>query len=251
MFYFNNKNSSDNVLDKERLPRHVAIIMDGNGRWAEKRFLAKKAGHKAGAQVLEKISRCAAEIGIEHLSVYAFSTENWKRSEEEVTGIMNLLRSYLQNYINKAENDNIKIDVIGDIGRLDKDLQDKIIELENLTKNKTGMGLHIALNYGGRDELLRAVKKINTMFENGEINNNDITEELIESCMDTAGIPDPELMIRTSGEERISNFMLWQLAYSEFCFIDKLWPDYTENDFIQAISQYQNRDRRFGGRNEQ
>ena len=237
-------------INKTALPKHVAIIMDGNGRWAAKRFLPKKAGHKAGADTLEKISRYASDIGIAHLTVYAFSTENWKRSDEEVKGLMDLLRSYLQNYINRAKKDTIKIDVIGDIRRLDEDIQEKIRRLEALTKDKTGMALHIALNYGGRDELVRAFQRISYQITQGYLTEADITEETISNYLDTKGIPDPELMIRTSGEERISNFLLWQLAYAEFYFSDKLWPDYTERDFDQAIYAYQNRDRRFGGRND-
>ena len=246
MFPFLNK--EEIILDSKKMPKHIAIIMDGNGRWAAKRALPKKAGHKAGAQTLEKISQYAKKLGVKHLTVYAFSTENWKRSDEEVKGIMDLLRSYLDNYIERAKEDNVCIKVIGDIYGLDKDIQEKIIVLECLTEDKIGMILHIALNYGGRDELLRAIKKIGGKIEIGEVKANEIDENLIENCLDTVGIPDPELMIRTSGEERISNFLLWQIAYTEFSFSGKLWPDYTEDDFKSAIYQYQNRNRRFGGR---
>lgn len=245
MFYFNNNNVT---IDNDNIPKHIAIIMDGNGRWASKRLLKRKAGHKAGAQTLEKISQYAMDLGVKHLTVYAFSTENWKRSEEEVSGIMDLLRSYLKNYIDRAKKDNVKVDIIGDISRLDLDIQQQIIELENLTKNKTGMSLHIALNYGGRDEILRAVKKIADEVQIGTMKSDEITEDIIEHYLDTQFIPDPELLIRTSGEQRISNFLLWQLAYSEFSFTDKLWPDFTEEDFKLAILEYQNRERRFGGR---
>lgn len=236
------------TLDNQRIPKHVAIIMDGNGRWAAKRALPKKAGHKAGAQTLEKISQAAIDLGIEHLTVYAFSTENWKRSEEEVKGIMDLLRSYLKTYIDRAKKDNVKVHIIGDISRLDQDIQDSIVELEQLTAQKTGMHLHIALNYGGRDEILRAVRKVAQKAMDGEVLPEEIEDTLFESCLDTAQIPDPELLIRTSGEERISNFLLWQVAYSEFSFTEKLWPDFTEQDLKMAIYQYQNRERRFGGR---
>ncbi len=246
MFPFLNK--EEIILDNTRIPRHIAIIMDGNGRWATKRALPRKAGHKAGAQTLEKISQFAMKLGVKHLTVYAFSTENWKRSDEEVKGIMDLLRNYLDTYIDRAKADEVCVHIIGDIYRLDKDIQEKIIELEHLTKNKTGMILHIALNYGGRDELLRAMKRIGKRIEMGEVKAKDIDENLIASSLDTAGIPDPELLIRTSGEERISNFLLWQIAYSEFSFSEKLWPDFTEDDFKLAIYQYQNRNRRFGGR---
>lgn len=245
---FSGNKKEELQLDENNIPRHVAIIMDGNGRWAAKRGLPKKAGHKAGAQTLENISKAAIALGIEHLTVYAFSTENWKRSEEEVSGIMDLLRSYLKNYINRAKSDTVKVHIIGDIHRLDQDIQKQIVELERLTSHKTGMNLHIALNYGGRDELVRAVKKVSEKAVRGEIKTEEITEDSIGACLDTASIPDPELMIRTSGEQRISNFLLWQLAYTEFDFTEKLWPDYTEDDLKMALYQYQNRERRFGGR---
>lgn len=248
MLPFLKKKKKSPTIDNKKLPQHVAIIMDGNGRWAAKRKLPKKAGHKAGAKTLEDISNAAVAIGIKHLTVYAFSTENWKRSEEEVKGIMDLLRYYLQNFIDKVEKDNVRIHVIGDITRLDEDIQEKIKNLENLSRHKTGMELHIALNYGGRDEILRTARKLCQMAADGEIKPEDVDSSLFESCLDTAGIPDPELMIRTSGEERISNFLLWQLAYTEFQFTNKLWPDYTVEDFQDALFQYQHRERRFGGR---
>ncbi|MGE4213921.1 MAG: isoprenyl transferase [Anaerotignaceae bacterium] len=236
-------------LDRDSMPKHIAIIMDGNGRWAKKRNLIKKAGHKAGADTLEKITNLASELGVMHLTAYAFSTENWRRSDDEVSGIMDLLRQYLKEHIRTAKKRDIKVDIIGDRTRLDSDIQQKIITLEDLTKDKPGLNLHIALNYGGRDELLRVVKKIAEKSQNGEIAPEDITEDYIALHLDTAGVPDPELVIRTSGEERVSNFLLWQIAYSEFSFSDKLWPDYTGDDLKQAIWEYQNRDRRFGGRN--
>jgi len=235
-------------LDMERIPKHIAIIMDGNGRWAAQRGLVKKAGHKAGADTLEKISRSAMNIGVKHLTVYAFSTENWKRSEEEVNGIMDLLRSYLKEHIKRAQKDNVKVDVIGDKTRLDEDIQQQIEHLEEITKHKTGLNLHIALNYGGRDEIVRGIKKLTSDVKNGIIEIENIDEKLFPSYLDTKEIPDPELLIRTSGEERISNFLLWQIAYSEMSFSDKLWPDYEEEDLIEAIYSYQNRERRFGGR---
>ena len=242
------KDKNDFNIDVENIPNHIAIIMDGNGRWAKKRGLVKKAGHKAGADTLEKISRCAQKLGVKHLTVYAFSTENWKRSDEEVSGIMDLLRKYLDEHIKKCKKDNFKVTMIGDPYRLDKDIQEKINILEDLTKNNTGLCLHIALNYGGRDEILRMVKKIAENVKNGTIETDLINEKYISMNLDTAGIPDPELIIRTSGEERVSNFLLWQMAYSEFVFSDKLWPDYNEEDLKEAIYLYQNRDRRFGGR---
>ena len=245
-FYNNNKEQLQ--LDKNNIPKHIAIIMDGNGRWAAKRALPKKAGHRAGAKTLENISQAAIDLGIEHLTVYAFSTENWKRSEEEVKGIMDLLREYLKTYIDRAKKDNVRVHIIGDITRLDKDIQQQIVELEGLTKDKTGMNLHIALNYGGRDELLRAIRKVSQDVVKGKYKAEEIGEKELEQYLDTKEIPDPELLIRTSGEERISNFLLWQIAYSELSFSEKLWPDFTEYDLQQAIYQYQNRERRFGGR---
>ena len=235
-------------LDKEKIPKHVAVIMDGNGRWAAKRNLVKKAGHKAGADTLEKISRHADKLGIKHFTVYAFSTENWKRSEEEVSGLMDLLRKYLDDHIKRAKRDNIRVDVIGDVTRLDKDIQEKIETLKEISKDKTGLFLHIALNYGGRDEILRAVRKMAEDIKEGKKEISDIDEKFFSSYLDTKDIPDPELLIRTSGEERISNFLLWQIAYSEMNFSEKLWPDYTEKDFDEAIYNYQHRERRFGGR---
>ena len=248
MVPFFNNNKEQLQLDKNNIPKHIAFIMDGNGRWAAKRALPKKAGHRAGAKTLENISQAAIDLGIEHLTVYAFSTENWKRSEEEVKGIMDLLREYLKTYIDRAKKDNVRVHIIGDITRLDKDIQQQIVELEGLTKDKTGMNLHIALNYGGRDELLRAIRKVSQDVVKGKYKAEEIGEKELEQYLDTKEIPDPELLIRTSGEERISNFLLWQIAYSELSFSEKLWPDFTEYDLQQAIYQYQNRERRFGGR---
>ena len=235
-------------IDMEKLPVHIAIIMDGNGRWAKKRFLPRKFGHKAGADTLENITKAADKLGVKHLTVYAFSTENWKRTEEEVKGIMDLLRSYLDRYIAKADKENIKIDIIGEKSRLDADIQEKIKKIESLSADKPGLNLHIALNYGGRDDILRGIQKIAKKVEVGELKADDITEKMISESLDTGFCPDPELVIRTSGEERISNFLLWQIAYSEFVFNKKLWPDYTEEDLYEDICYYQNRDRRFGGR---
>lgn len=235
-------------IDMEKLPVHIAIIMDGNGRWAKKRFLPRKFGHKAGADTLENITKAADKLGVKHLTVYAFSTENWKRTEEEVKGIMDLLRSYLDRYIAKADKENIKIDIIGEKSRLDADIQEKIKKIESFSADKPGLNLHIALNYGGRDDILRGVQKIAKKVKAGELKADDITEEMISESLDTGFYPDPELVIRTSGEERISNFLLWQIAYSEFVFNKKLWPDYTEEDLYEDICYYQNRDRRFGGR---
>ena len=243
------ENESDSfVLNPEKMPKHIAIIMDGNGRWATKRRLPRKAGHKAGAEALERIIYAAKEMGLKHLTVYAFSTENWKRSTEEVGAIMDILRFYLKNYFKKFVKDNIRMHVIGEKSRLDADIQKAIQEIETLSKEKDGMTVHVALNYGGRDELRRAITKIAKETTEGTLSPADITEDIISSALDTAGIPDPELLIRTSGEERISNFLLWQIAYSEFFFSEVLWPDFDKNELKKAIYYYQNRERRFGGR---
>ena len=246
--FFGKETVEEYQLNPEKMPKHIAIIMDGNGRWATKRALPRKAGHKAGAEALEKIIYAAKDMGLEHLTVYAFSTENWKRSEEEVGAIMDLLRMYLKNYFKKFLNDNVRMDVIGDISRLDKDIQEAILEIEEISKEKTGLSVHIALNYGGRDEIRRAVAKIAADVAEGKLNAADVTEDNITNALDTAGTPDPELLIRTSGEERISNFLLWQIAYSEFYFSEMLWPDFNKTELQKAIYYYQNRERRFGGR---
>ena len=230
------------------LPKHIAIIMDGNGRWAKKRFMPRKLGHRAGAQALNKLVQEANKMGIEHITVYAFSTENWKRSEEEVSALMDLLKEYIGDYIKDNAKSNVKIDVIGDLSKFDQELQDKINELTEISFMKTGLNLHIALNYGGRDEIVRGIKKLYDDLKNGLISENDISEDTFSSYLDTKNIPDPELIIRTSGELRLSNFLPWQAAYSEFYFTDKLWPDFDIKEFKKAIEQFQSRDRRFGGR---
>jgi len=246
--FFGKEAVEEYQLNPEKMPKHIAIIMDGNGRWATKRALPRKAGHKAGAEALERIIYAAKDMGLEHLTVYAFSTENWKRSEEEVGAIMDLLRMYLKNYFKKFLNDNVRMDVIGDITRLDKDIQEAILEIEEISKEKTGLSVHIALNYGGRDELRRAVAKIAAEAAEGKLDPANVTEDTITNALDTSGTPDPELLIRTSGEERISNFLLWQIAYSEFYFSEMLWPDFNKTELQKAIYYYQNRERRFGGR---
>lgn len=230
------------------LPKHIAIIMDGNGRWAKKRLLPKKMGHKAGADALKKIVEELQNTEIKHLTVYAFSTENWKREKEEIDDLMALLKDYIKQYIKENEKSNVKIDIIGDISVLDESLQDDIKYLEKISSEKTGINLHIALNYGGRDEITRAMKNITKDIEKGILTYNDITENLISSYLDTKNYEDPELIIRTSGEMRLSNFLTWQSAYSEFYFSDKLWPDFTFEDLKEAIISYKKRERRFGGR---
>ena len=229
-----------------KIPTHVAIIMDGNGRWAKKRFMPRSYGHVQGSKVVEKIIREAAQLGIKYLTVYAFSTENWKRPEEEVETLMNLLNKYLKDCIKKCQKNNMKVKVIGETKRLSQELQDKIKELEEASKENDGIQFTMALNYGGRDEIVRAMKKMADDIQSGTIRKEEITEDLFTSYLDTAGIPDPDLMIRTSGEERISNFMMWQLAYTELYSTDVLWPDFNREELIKAIEYFNGRDRRFG-----
>ncbi|MBR6222557.1 MAG: isoprenyl transferase [Lachnospiraceae bacterium] len=229
------------------VPRHVAIILDGNGRWAKKRGLPRNMGHKEGAKVVEQICEDAYDLGIEYLTVYAFSTENWKRPAEEVTGLMTLLRAYLKSWEKKAKKEKLKIKVIGDKTGLDPDIVESINRLEELSKDYDGLHFNIAINYGGRDEIVRAVKKIGLDLASGSMDVCDITEDTISSHLDTKDMPDPELMIRTSGEMRLSNYLLWQLGYAEFYFTDVLWPDFTKKDLIDAIRYYNGVDRRFGG----
>lgn len=237
------------IIDGEELniPTHVAVIMDGNGRWAKKRLMPRNYGHKAGAKVVEQICEDAHNLGIKYLTVYAFSTENWRRSVEEVTGIMNLLRSYLQDCIERASKNNMRVRVIGDRTALDKDIVEKIQELEEKTSIYDGLNFTIALNYGGRDEIRRAVKEIAIGVKDGKIDPDDVDESLITSMLDTKDIPDPDLMIRTSGELRLSNYLVWQLAYTEFYFTDVLWPDFDIEDLKEAIRYYNGRERRYGG----
>ena len=229
-------------------PEHIAIIMDGNRRWARKQNLAGKEGHKRGAETLEKIAKYCNKIGIKYLTVYAFSTENWKRSKEEVGALMLLLKNYLSDFSKRADTENIKIKVLGDISPLDKGLQKSIEKAIERTKANTGLTLNIASNYGGRDEITRAVKAIATKVKNNEINIDDIDEQLISDNLYTKNQPDPDLLIRTSGEIRTSNFLPWQLAYTEFCFVEKYWPDFEEGDLLETIHIYQKRNRKFGGK---
>ncbi len=234
-------------MEKRKVPRHVAIILDGNGRWAKKRMLPRNAGHAAGSKNVEKICSAAWDMGIEYLTMYAFSTENWSRPKEEVDALMKLLHSYLKDCLKTSKKNNMKVRVIGDITKLEPDLQDRIHELEEVSASNTGLNFLVALNYGGRDEILRAVKKIADNVSDGKITAQSITQETIADNLDTAGIPDPDLMIRTSGEQRLSNYLLWQLAYSEFYFTDVLWPDFNKKELEKAVDFYMNRDRRFGG----
>lgn len=230
-----------------KIPTHVAIIMDGNGRWAKKRKMPRSIGHQQGAKRLEEICRAASEIGISYLTVYAFSTENWTRPEEEIRTLMKILRNYLADSIKKARDNNMRIRVIGDIRRLDADIQERIRQLEEVSAFNTGLNFQIALNYGGRDEMIRAVRRMMEDCQNGKIRLEDVDEGRLASYLDTAAIPDPDLLIRTSGEQRLSNYLLWQCAYSEFYFPEVLWPDFDKNALLEAVRQYTARDRRFGG----
>ena len=229
------------------VPRHVAIIMDGNGRWAKKRLLPRKAGHVQGSRVAEQICEDAYNLGIEYLTIYAFSTENWARPKDEVDALMNLLRKYMKDSIERSSKNNMRVRVIGDISALDQDLQDSIRKLEEVSASNTGLKFQVAINYGGRDEILRAVRKVAEGVKEGTIEPDKINEEMFYSFFDTAGIPYPDLMIRTSGELRTSTFLPWQLAYSEFYFTDTLWPDFNKKELQKAIDFYNGRERRFGG----
>ena len=230
-----------------KVPRHVAIIMDGNGRWAKKRLLPRKAGHVQGSRVAEQICEDAYDLGIEYLTIYAFSTENWARPQDEVEALMNLLRKYMKDSIERSSKNNMRVRVIGDITPLAPDLKESILKLEEVSASNTGLKFQVAINYGGRDEILRAVRKVGKKIEAGELRPEDIDEELFYGYFDTAGIPYPDLMIRTSGELRTSNFLPWQLAYSEFYFTDVLWPDFNKKELKKAIDFYNGRERRFGG----
>ena len=231
---------------KEDLPKHIAIIMDGNRRWAKSRGKPASFGHKEGAKTLEKIVRYANKIGVEHITVYAFSTENWKRTSEEVSALMTLFQSYLDDYSKRADSENIKVKIIGNREGLSEKMKSSIEKCMERTKNNTGIIFNIALNYGGREELLQAIKKIAIEVQKGTKKPEEITEQDIEKNLYTVDQPEPDLLIRTSGEIRLSNFLTWQLSYTEFLFIDKNWPDFTEQDLDEAIQEYQKRTRKFG-----
>ena len=235
-------------MNDKNFPNHIAIIMDGNRRWAREKKLPIKLGHKTGADTLEKITKYANKIGVKYLTVYAFSTENWNRSEEEVSALMMLLKSYIDDFSKRADLENIKINVIGDLARLSESLQKSIKKCVERTINNTGLVLNIAFNYGGRAEMIKATKEIAEDVKNGKITADDITEEVIESHLYTANMQDPDLMIRTSGELRTSGFLLWQMSYTEFLFMDKYWPDFSESDLDFAIEEYQKRNRKFGAK---
>ena len=233
-----------------KIPNHVAFILDGNGRWAKKKHLPKSVGHAKGAEVVEKICEYAYDLGVKYLTVYAFSTENWNRSEDEVNALMKLLRNYLKDCIKRASKNNMRVMCIGSRDRLSPDIVESIRDLEEATKNNDGLFFTIALNYGSRDEITRAVRRIADDVKAGNISSDDISETLISKYLDTSILPDPDLLIRTSGEQRLSNYLLWQIAYTEFYFPEVLLPDFKKSDLIEAIKAYNGRDRRFGKRNE-
>ena len=235
-------------MEEKLLPKHIAIIMDGHRRWAKERNLETRLGHKEGAETLKKIAKYANKIGIQYLTVYAFSTENWKRTKEEVGALMGLLQMYVADFLNDKELENIKINVLGDISRLEPGLQKSIQKALDRTKDYTGLTLNVAFNYGGRDEITKAMQKIATEVQNGEIAVQDIDEQCVADHLYTKGQLEPDLLIRTGGEQRISNFLLWQLAYTEFLFIDKYWPDFSEQDLDEAIEIFEQRNRKFGGK---
>ncbi len=230
-----------------KIPGHVAVILDGNGRWAKKRHMTRVYGHKVGSKVVEDMLSIVDDLGVKYFTVYAFSTENWKRSQEEVSTLMDILRTYLVNCVAKSMKNNVRCRVIGRKEELSKDILASIDNLEEKTKNNTGLNFTIAINYGGRDEITRAVKKIAAKVSDGSVDVNDITEQMISYNLDTWELPDPDLLIRTSGEERLSNYLPWQLAYTEFYFTDVYWPDFNREEMIKAFEKYNKRERRFGG----
>lgn len=229
-----------------KIPNHVAIILDGNGRWAKSKGMPRNYGHTIGAKNVEVICKAAHDMGIRYLTLYAFSTENWNRPQNEVSALMKLLDSYLKNCQKTAKKNNMRVRVIGDIQKLDENFQKSIRELEMTSSEYDGLNLQIAINYGSRDEMLRAIKRMAEDYKQGEIASAEITEERFAAYLDTAGIPDPDLLIRTSGEQRLSNYLLWQLAYSEFYFTDVPWPEFKEQELRQAVEAYSARDRRYG-----
>ncbi|MGG7143799.1 isoprenyl transferase [Clostridium nigeriense] len=243
-----NKNEEKEiVLDKDNIPKHIAIIMDGNGRWAKKRKLPRTVGHKAGVETIRRVIKEAHVLGVKFLTLYAFSTENWKRPDDEVSALMKLLVEYLRSELAELNRNGVVIKILGDITKLPIDAQKEVSNAIEITKNNTGVVLNIAFNYGGRDEIIRAVKLVSKEVEDGNINISDINEGLFEKYLYTSNIPDPDLIIRPSGEQRISNFLLWQCAYSEFWYSNVCWPDFKEEHLRKAIYDYQHRDRRYGG----
>ena len=234
-------------IDLEKMPTHIAIIMDGNGRWAKSRFLPRTAGHKAGVETIRKVVKEADRLGIQYLTLYAFSTENWKRPKLEVDALMNLLVTYLRNEIDELHKNNVKLTAVGDFEKLPEACVKELHSAMDKTKDNTGVHLNLALNYGGRNDIREAVVEIAKEYKEGKISLEDITEERIKKHLSTGEIPDPDLVIRTSGEQRLSNFLLWDIAYSEFYYTDIHWPDFDGEELEKAIYAYQKRDRRFGG----
>lgn len=234
-----------------KIPKHVAIILDGNGRWAKSKGMPRNYGHTVGAKNVETVCQAADELGIEYLTLYAFSTENWNRPDSEVAALMKLLESYLKNCIRTANKNNMRVRVIGELSRLSESFQKKIQKLEEVSAANTGLNLTIAINYGSRDEMLRAMKHMFTDIKNGRITEEEINEKIFSGYLDTRELPDPDLLIRTSGEQRLSNYLLWQLAYSEFYFTDVPWPDFHKKELELAVEAYNKRDRRFGGLKEE
>ena len=230
-----------------KVPNHIAIILDGNGRWAKAKGMPRGYGHIKGCANLENICDDIKDLGVKYLTVYAFSTENWKRSREEVEGLMKLFRRYLKRCIKSSRENEMRVRIIGDVSAFDPDIQESIRVLEDYSKDYDKLHFQIALNYGSRDEILRAVNHLMADVRSGKRAEEKITEEMFSSYLDTAGVPDPDLMIRTSGEQRLSNYLLWQMAYTEFYFTDVPWPDFHKKELVQAIEQYNSRDRRFGG----
>jgi len=233
------------------IPKHVAIILDGNGRWAKSKGMPRNYGHTMGAKNVETICEVAAHMGIKYLTFYAFSTENWNRPEGEVSALMSLLENYLKTCMKTAKKNNIRVRILGDISRLEPSFQRQIKELEEASKEYDGLNLQIAINYGSRDEMVRGMRKMAQQLTDGTLKPEDITEDVFEGFLDTAGIPDPDLLIRTSGEQRLSNYLLWQLAYSEFYFTEVPWPDFDKAELEKAVEAYQKRNRRFGGLSEE
>ena len=242
-----NKEEDRSMDESLKIPQHVAIILDGNGRWAKAKGMPRNYGHVQGAKTVEVICEEAYRMGIQYLTVYAFSTENWNRPKDEVDALMKLLRNYMKTCLTTAAKNRMCVRIIGDKTKLDPDLQERIAELEEATKNNDGLHFQVAINYGGRDEILRAMKKAMTKMESGELTKEGLTEAALNDCLDTAGLPDPDLLIRTCNEQRISNFLLWQLAYTEFYFTPVAWPDFSKEELIKAIEAYNKRDRKYGG----
>ncbi|MCH5343470.1 MAG: isoprenyl transferase [Acetatifactor sp.] len=233
------------------MPRHVAIILDGNGRWAKAKGMPRNYGHVQGAKTVETICEEAYRMGIQYLTVYAFSTENWSRPDDEVDALMKLLRNYMKNCLQTAKKNRMCVKVLGEKSRLDEDIRGRIEELENATKDNDGLHFQIAINYGGRDEIIRAVRKAADKVAAGEWTSEDITEQSLSGLLDTAGVPEPDLLIRTCNEQRISNFLLWQLAYTELYFTPVAWPDFSKEELLKAVEAYNHRDRRYGGLKEE